>query len=399
MWLLGCVVLSLSCGNAGADADDDVYDLRYHARFLPEQGAVAVSIEVEQSSALLKLVDLKAPESTYREVDGDGEISREDGRLRWQVPAKGGTLRYRVSVDHKRDGAYDARMTSQWAILRLDDLFPPARTRAASKAHARTTLSFEGPDDWSFETPYGRNNEAVSVATRGRRFDRPVGWMVAGDIGIRRTEAAGRHLVIAGPKDESIRRLDILTFLRWTVPDLVRTMPTFPDHILIVVGAQEMWRGGLSAPNSLYLHPDRPLVSGNSTSPLLHELVHASTTEPPADGDDWMAEGIAEYYALKTLWRSGGISEARFEGSLEWLDDWAERDHGKLKDPSTGPDTARAVLLFRALDEELADADSDLDAVVGDLLDGDLNRKRLAELLERELDEPSEVLRDALDED
>jgi hypothetical protein len=235
----------------------------------------------------------------------------------------------------------------------------------------------------------------VSVDSRGRRFDRPVGWLAAGELGIRRTSIADRHIVIAGPKDQGFRRMDLLVFLNWTLPHLVRVAPSLPDRLLIVGGSRSMWRGGLSGPGSLYVHPDRPLVSGNATSTFLHELIHVATTDTSADGDDWIVEGIAEYYSLLLLLRSGGISGTRFQGTLEDLRDWMVKDRGKLSDPSTGADTARAVLLFRDLDVELAAAGARLDDVITKLLAGRMDRKRLQTLTEAELGRPSKVLADA----
>lgn len=388
------IALWLTIGTAlPAVADAPSYALEYRARFLPEEDRAAVSITVRQSEGRLTLVDLNAPEHRFHDFEGDGDIDREGDRLQWKVPADGGELRYRTTVDHKRDDAYDARLTDDWAILRLDDLFPPIRSRSRPGVHAETTLYLEGPQGWSFETPYGRVREAgVSVDTAGRRFDRPVGWMAAGDLGTRRADIAGRRFVITGPKDEGFRRLDLLTFLHWTVPDLVKAVPSLPSRVLIVGGSQDMWRGGLSGPASLYVHPDRPLVSGNATSTFLHELVHVATAEPPADGDDWIAEGLAEYYSLEVLRRTGGISQARYQGALEDLREWVDDDGGELSDPSTGEETAAAVLMFRDLDQELRKAGASLDDVAAELLAGAVNRDRLSELSERLLGKPSRVL-------
>jgi hypothetical protein len=380
---------------ATAHASTD-YELTFHARFLPEEDAVEATILVRQQTPGLTLVDLNAPESRFTDFEGDGDVDRDDDRVIWKVPGKGGELRYRTVVDHKRSGSYDARMTDDWAILRLDDLFPPARTRSSSGARASTRLALEGPGSWNFETPYGPvTSEGVSINSRGRRFDRPVGWLAAGELGIRRTSIADRHIVIAGPKDQGFRRMDLLVFLNWTLPHLVRVAPSLPDRLLIVGGSQSMWRGGLSGPGSLYVHPDRPLVSGNATSTFLHELIHVATTDTSADGDDWIVEGIAEYYSLLLLLRSGGISGTRFQGTLEDLRDWMVKDRGKLSDPSTGADTARAVLLFRDLDVELAAAGARLDDVITKLLAGRMDRRRLQTLTEAELGRPSKVLADA----
>lgn len=373
------------------------YDARFSARFVPEQGYVEASIEIVQPEARLRLLDFNAPETRFSAFRGDGTITREGRRLIWEVPRTGGRLDYRVKVDHRRGGgAHDARMTEEWAVLRLDNLFPAARAITTTRAYSRSVLDLQGPAGWSFETPYGPARGPVEVERR-RLFTRPVGWMAAGDLGIRRFVIAGRDFAIAGPRGENFRRMDMLAFLRWTVPELVRVTPFLPSRVLIVSGSADMWRGGLSGPGSMYLHPARPLVSGNSTSTLLHELMHVAMQGLGDPGDNWIVEGIPEYYSLLILLRSGGISGDRFQRALERLKDWSDRRDGRLADPSGGPDTAYAVLVFRDLDLELAAAGRRLDSVVRELFGGGrVNRTRLAALVEAELGRPSEVLQQAL---
>lgn len=393
--LAAALLLWTACAQAASTSRD--YDLRYHGRFEPEQGFVAAAIHVSQTRPGLTLLDLDAPASRYQDFRGEGEIRREGDRVIWKVPRGGGSLYYRFEVDHRRGDAWDAKMTDDWTVLRLDDLFPPARSRAIVGAHARTRLTLAGPDGWSFESRYGPvDGDGVSLDTRGRRLDRPLGWLAAGELGIRRTRVADRRIAVAGPTDQGFRRMEALTFLRWTLPELVRIAPSFPPRLVVVGGSRDMWRGGLSGPGSLYVHPDRPLVSGNATSTYLHELLHVATEEPPAAGDDWIVEGLAEYYSLVILLRTGGISGSRFERSLAWLKDWADEDDGRLTDPSTGADTAAAALLFRDLGVELAAAGGSLDAVTGELLAGHVSRQRLLELTERALGRPSDVLDAAL---
>jgi len=375
-------------------ADDSArfYKLAYQATFQPDTGYAQARITVRQESSRLRLMDLNAPSTRYSEFSGDGSITRDGRRVLWQVPAEGGELRYRVQVRSQRSDAPDARMTADWAVMRLDDLFPPARSRSRRGAASQASLTLKGPDGWSFETPYGPVDGTVDFDTAGRRLDRPLGWLAAGDLGIRRSTIAGRRIAIAGPREQGFRRMDLLAFLHWTLPELVAIAPSLPQRVLIVGGGRDMWRGGLSGPGSLYLHPDRPLLSGNATSPVLHELMHVAMTEPPADGDDWIVEGVAEYYSLMVMLRSGGISGQRFEGTLDWHREWADREDGRLAHPSTGADSARAVMLFRDLDLELAAAGERLDRVAADLLNGTVSRERLAELLEARLGRPSTVL-------
>jgi hypothetical protein len=372
---------------------DGTYGADFRAHLLPEAGTAHASITITQEAGELKRLDLAAPAATYSAFSGPGSIRREEDRLVWTVPEDGGTLSYDVLIDHRRNGAYDARMTPDWAIARLDDLFPRARTRSESGAQSRSSVVLAGPAGWRFETRYGPSHEQVAVVDEGRRFDRPTGWLVAGRLGIRRDTIAGRTVSVAAPVGQGFRRVDVLAFLRWTLPDLVAVFPGMPDRLLVVGAPEGMWRGGLSGPESLYLHVGRPLISENGTSTLLHELVHIATTAPKSAGDDWIREGLAEYYSLETLRRSGGISEERFASALGSLAAWAQRDGGRLADPSTGAHTARAALTFHELAAELEDAGSSLDAVVGELVaGGSLDRGSLLALLEPKLTEPSGIL-------
>jgi predicted metalloprotease with PDZ domain len=114
-----------------------------------------------------------------------------------------------------------------------------------------------------------------------------------------------------------------------------------------------MWRGGLSAPQSLYIHADRPLLSENGTSTLLHELLHVSLGFAAENGYDWILEGLAEYYSLEILRRSGTISAARFERALADLADWSGEAKALCGPASTGPTTALAVTLLANLHREM----------------------------------------------
>ncbi len=384
------LAVATSACAAGRSSD---YEVAFHATLLPQQGAAEATITITQDDRQLRVLDLNAPVERYAAAAQEG-LARDGARLRWSVPANGGVLRYRVRVNNTRGDAYDAHMTDSWAVFRFEDLFPPARSVSRRGAGiASATVALSGPPGWSFESGYGAVEEPRAFSNPERRFDQPLGWVAGGELGVRRDRVSERRVAVAGPVGQSLRRQDMLAFLRWTLPDLVSALPSLPERLLIVSAGDPLWRGALSAPNSLYLHADRPLISENGTSTLLHELVHVATAEAPPPGDDWIAEGLAEYLGLKLLRRSGGISERRFERALESLERWAERDGGALKDPSKGADTAFAALLFRKLDEELSAAGSSLEAVAAPLLgEGPPSRQRLLELATLELNGPSVVL-------
>jgi hypothetical protein len=201
-------------------------------------------------------------------------------------------------------------------------------------------------------------------------MDRPEGWMLFGRIGVRRDEVAGMKIAVAAPAGQDARRGDLLGFITALAPELDRAFGELPSRLLLVQAGDPMWRGGLSGPRSLYLHADRPLISENGSSTPTHELVHVVTRLHAARGDDWIVEGLAEYYSIELLRRAGLLSQRRTERAIEWM-----RAHGRgvahlRTDRSKGKVTARAVALFADLDAEIrgADGDRDLDDVVRQLM-------------------------------
>lgn len=379
--LLAVVVLSACAEGTPAAADEAVFRVHFDARLDPRSGLAEVEIRIDQADQVLSSLDLNAPGSRFTDFAGDGGIEADNGRVLWSIPEEGGRLTFKATIDSLRGNVHDARITDAWAVLRLDDLFPAARTKARAGARAEATLSVSSPSGWRFETPYGRSREPVHQVLRDRLWPRPIGWTVGGEIGVRRDSIANRAVAVAAPVGQGFRRQDMLAFLRWTLPTLIEVFPTFPERLLIVGSGVDMWRGGLSAPNSLYIHPDRPLISGNGTSTLLHELVHVAVGDLNSAGDDWLVEGLAEYYALEVLRRTGGISERRYEDAMVKLQAWAERDDGRLADPSKGADTAYAVLVIRDLANELTAAGSSLDALVSQLLERGLTAGDLSDAL------------------
>jgi len=152
-------------------------------------------------------------------------------------------------------------------------------------------------------------------------------------------------VLVASPAGQGFRHNDVMAFLMWNLPRIVDVLPAFPERLLVVGATGDMWRGGLSGAASLYVHGDRPLVSQNGTSPLLHELIHVGARLAGDEDGDWIVEGLAELYSIETLHRSGTISDVRYERAFAHLESWSSRDDGCLKRThSTGPDTARAVV-------------------------------------------------------
>jgi hypothetical protein len=374
------------------------YEVTYTGTFVPQAGHVDMQIDVGQARGQLRELNLRAPTSHYSGFSGPGKVVRRDSRVVWRVPRAGGTLQYQVAVNNQRtNGNFDARMTADWALLRLDDLVPSARARARRGAESSATLFLKGPAGWAVETPYGPMRDGpIQFAVPERRFDRPTGWAMAGKLGIRREEIAGRQVAVVAPSGSGYPRVPTLAFLNWTLPDLVSVFPRFPKQLLIVSASDKMWRGALSGPRSLYLHGDRPMISENATSPLLHEMVHVGS-RMSSKRHDWIVEGLAEYYGIEILRRSGGLSQTRFDLALASLEKWAESASATLAHPSSGANTASAVLLFHALNQELLANGSNLDAVVEQMLERGpkVTRRGLVSAARRSLGRRSSVLNSA----
>ncbi|MDJ0789555.1 MAG: hypothetical protein QNK05_22405 [Myxococcota bacterium] len=371
--LYSCFALGIATG-AVAQPAEDTYPVRFTATVVPTEREARVEIRVgpgDQELPAVKRIVFRFDPERHEDPEGDGQIVREGNEVYWEPPARGGSFRYRFSIDSLRgESGYDARCAETFAIFRGGDLFPPARVRARKGARSRSTLRLKVPEGWSVAVPYRRAEDGTHVVAHAhRRFDRPTGWMAVGRLGILRERVSGTSVAIAAPAGQGVRRQDLLAMLRWTLPEL-RDVLGDPMPRLLVVGAGDpMWRGGLSAPRSTFVHASRPLISRDGTSPLLHEVFHAATGARSGENGDWIVEGLAELYSLELMVRSRTISKRRFERALARLE---ERGAGaKLSGAdSSGDSTARAVGVLRGFDarirKESGDAHS-LDDVVAEL--------------------------------
>lgn len=103
----------------------------------------------------------------------------------------------------------------------------------------------------------------------------------------------------------------------------------------------------------MFIHASLPLISENGTSAFLHEIVHIGMRASATDGADWIIEGMAEYYGLQLLLRSGTIIETRYRRALDNLKTWGDEALTLCGDHSNGAVTARATWLMHDLDQEI----------------------------------------------
>ncbi len=229
----------MACGGPSSDTDTAVttraYDLLYRVTPDPSQASVTVELELQQATSLLREVRFQVRGDRFTDFEGDGDIHSADTLVRWTPPAQGGTLRWQAQVPHRRNGdGYDAWLGEDWGLFRAEDIIPGAATRTARGAYSRTRLVFDLPAGWSVVTQYAEEADVFRVRRGERRFKQPKGWIVMGGLGVRRDQIAGVDVVIAGPVDNGVRRLDMLALLNWTLPELARIRARYAaaDHDL-----------------------------------------------------------------------------------------------------------------------------------------------------------------------
>ena len=334
------------------------YDVTYRATFTP--GADHVEVELNLAGEKLpSKITLRADPSRHQEFHSTDPLQIGAREVVWQPQGKKSRLRYQFIVDHQRASkSYDSYHTDHWALFRGDKLVPSARVTAAKSLQSRATLEFVLPKGWSAATPYAtegerRDSYRYRIDDPQRRFDQPAGWMLVGKIGVRSERIEKVMTVVAAPDGDNARRQDMLAFINWNLPRLLEVFPDFPHRLLVVSAGNPMWRGGLSGPGSLFLHSDRPLISENRTSPVLHELAHVAMGIRGDHESDWIVEGLAEFYSIQTLRRAGGISQKRYEQAMTGLKKYSARAPTLFTKVSSGPTTARAVLVFQSVDAEI----------------------------------------------
>jgi hypothetical protein len=346
-----------SVAQAAPTAADLRFDLDYTVELLPRTDQARVHILLGQSGERVKEISFEFDAKRFSGFTASkGKLERVGKQVLWRPAGAGSQLSYLVRISRDRgDGAFDARMTADWAIFRGDRVIPSLRVRMSKGASSRARLQIKMPAGWTnVDTGWMRGSDGRFIIDNPeRKFDRPIGWMVAGQIGTRRDRLGTTEVAIAAPKGDPLDRMDALTLINFVWPEFESAFGKTPRKILIVGAGDPMWRGGLSGPNSLFLHSERPLISENATSTLVHELVHVVTRIRGKDRSDWIAEGLAEFYSIELIYRAGGMTDERHEKVYQWLANWGGKVKSLRGESSNAETTARAAVLLRALDVEI----------------------------------------------
>ncbi len=361
-------ILMLACLAPFAQA----YDMTYRVKIQPEEKIARVTLGIknfERGKKAISELSFKVKPDLYRNFSANGSFKVGDKRAIWKLPKGDAQIQFDVNLLHERDeNEFDSYINQQWTIFRGDDLFPSSKIKGLKGAESNTQLIFDLPESWSYvnaawyrNEEKGRGHKAEFIVDDPeRRFDRPKGWIIAGKIATRRDMLGETLVSISAPlrdesyaKDSGMKRMEALTLLHFVWPEIKKLLPVQPQSLLVVAAGDPMWRGGLSAPYSLYTHEDRPLISENGTSTLLHEVFHSLTRIRGKKNDDWIAEGLAEYYSVMLVYRSGGMAQERMESIFRRMEKRAQTVKKLRVKKSSGATTAKAVLLFRDLDKEI----------------------------------------------
>lgn len=331
-------------------------DLDYHVKLLPQSDQAEVRVSLSQGSAVRSLNFDLGRDGDYSDFKADGQWQVTGSRGLWQPSADKASLTYRVRLTHARKaGVYEARMTPSWALFRGEDLVPAARLDQQDGIELVSRLMFELPAGWkSVETAWPRvGKHKFRIDNVSRLFDRPTGWMLAGNLGSRRVRLGETEVTVASPKGQAMRRMDVLTLLTFVWPQVEAALPRHPAKLLIVGASDPLRRGAFASRDSIYLNSRTPLISENGSSALLREVVQAIGRFNDHDTSDWISEGLGEYYAIELLRRAGGITDERYAAIQTRLAKEGKGVTSLRGDQVNGATVARAVLVLQELDREI----------------------------------------------
>ncbi|MCP2228237.1 hypothetical protein OKW12_003670 [Pseudomonas silensiensis] len=377
-------------------------DLDYHVRLMPHSDQAEVRLTLAQGSAVRSLDFDLGDGSHYSDFKADGQWQLTAGKQTrgvWRPATDKTSLTYRVRISHgRKSGSFDTRMTPTWALMRGDDLVPPARLDQQDGIELISRLEFELPSGWeSVETAWPRiGKNKFRIDNVSRLFDRPTGWMLAGHLGSRRTRLGETEVTVASPQGQGMRRMDVLTLLTFVWPQVQAVFPRHPVKLLIVGAKDPMWRGSLAARESIYLNTRLPLVSESGTSAVVRELAQVFGRINDKQRSDWISEGFAEYYAIELVRRAGGMSDERYESLHRRLVKDSQKVTTLRGEQANPAQVSKAVLLLQELDREIRlktrNKRSLDDVLRGAMHLGSVDTKEFVQLAESVIGESSKVL-------
>lgn len=291
---------------------------------------------------------------------GSGVLDQRPGEIHWFPNGPYAELRYVARIDHRRapGKGYDSYAGDGWILSRTTAFFPRSaasfRHEVEPSPESRARLVLQLPRAWNAITVFPSDGpNSYVVETPHQRFDHPRGWLLLGHL--KRLDATiGATAVTIARAPGVTHKVDkTVQLLARTLPRLSRVFQRPLPRLVIVLGPDPMWRGGLSGEESFYMHGDRPLRSRDQTSPYLHELFHVAAPFRPAPDADWVTEGLAEYYSIELPRRDGSLSEAKYRRALVLFGEYGVWGRDFTRDPPPALRNNSAPLVMWALDRRI----------------------------------------------
>jgi hypothetical protein len=326
----------------------------------------------------IERIRLRFDPERFDAFSASGLVERRRGEILWSPRGPYAELTYVAHLNHRRapGKGFDSYAGDGWVLGRTTTFFPRSAVlfRREIEAHpeSRARLVVRLPSGWESATvlPSDTAPDHYVVETPHQRFDHPRGWLLFGHMHRLETTIAGTALTIARAPGVTLATTSIVELLQHALPAVTSLFDRPLPRLLIVLGPDPMWRGGLSGEESFYMHGDRPLRSPDYTSPYLHELFHVAAPFRPQSDAHWVTEGLAEYYSVELQRRFGILSEAHYQRALElfakhgvWDRDFTHTNVAALRNNS-------APLVMYVLDQRIRAATGDqrgLDTVVTSL--------------------------------
>lgn len=329
-------------------------DVTYKVKFLPEQNTAQVTIRLEDGAAVPNLIFNFLSVQRYSNFTVDGSWQLNDDRGIWQPTNGKSSLSYTVQITPSDKQNISEKITKDWLVMKGDSLVPPIEAITMPKVNVVSRVQFELPKEWrSVETVWkriGPNKFRIDDTQSG--FNRPTGWIAAGKLGSRRAKLGETEVTITAPVGQQVHRMDMLTLMTYVWPQLQAAFPRDPQKLLVISAREGMQQQAQGLTQSIYLAANQALIAENGVSDLLKELVLSFTQLSSNTDEQWISQGLAQFYSLELLMRSGGITPDRYQHSIQrWKED--TKQVNVLRGEVNEQKIQRAALFFATLDKEI----------------------------------------------
>ncbi|MCC6767270.1 MAG: hypothetical protein IT293_21685 [Deltaproteobacteria bacterium] len=315
----------------------------------------------------IERIRLRFDPERFEAFTGSGVLKEQRGEIRWFPSGPYAELEYVAHVDHRRapDKGYDSYAGDGWILSRTTAFFPRSgalfRHEVEPSPESRARLVFRLPRGWESVTVFPSDApDSYLVETPHRRFDHPRGWLLLGRTNRVDTTIDNTALTIARAPGVTHKVDRTMQLLSKALPPMLAIFQRPLPRLLVVLGPDPMWRGGLSGEESFYMHGDRPLRSRDHTSPYLHELFHVAAPFRPAPDAHWVTEGLAEYYSIELARRDGSLPEKTYRRALDLFADHGVWGHDFTRNASPALRNNSAPLVMWALDRRIRTATKDV---------------------------------------